>query len=289
MPTRFDHAVIYVRDLDTAIQRFQALGFDAKAGGRHTGRGTHNGLVRFGLDYFELLAVYDEAEARAFAAGKPTLLDSLQEREAKLSRFALATTQIDADSQRFIGYGTEKPVPDPMQRVLPNGQKLSWSLLSPEGSAQDRPWPFLIQWDTPDEQRLQIDVPGSHPNGATGWVRVRVATNNLDRALDIYQNQLGLELLSTDTVLDQVARRATLRIGKGTIEILAPTGDGPVQRILSEKGEGPFALYFSVRDLVETQKFFAQHDIAFTYESVDVEKLVIAPSEVFGVSINLIS
>jgi hypothetical protein len=61
-----------------------------------------------------------------------------------------------------------------------------------------------------------------------------------------------------------------------------------VQRILSEKGEGPFALYFSVRDLAETQRFFEQHGIAFTHETGDVEKLVIAPHEVFGVSINLI-
>jgi catechol 2,3-dioxygenase-like lactoylglutathione lyase family enzyme len=288
MPTRFDHAVIYVRDLDTAIKRFQHLGFDVKPGGRHTGRGTYNGLVRFGLDYFELLAVYDVAEARAFAAGKPTLLDALKDREAKLSRFALATTQIDADSQRFTGYGTEKPEPNAMRRILPNGQNLSWRVLSPEGSSQDRPWPFLIQWNTPDEQRLQIDVPGNHPNGVTGWVRVLVATNDLERTRDIYQNQLGLELISADTIPDQAASRVTFRLGKGTIEILASTGDGPVQHILSDKGEGPFALYFSVRNLRETQRFFEQNGIAFTYETADEEKLVIAPSEVFGVHINLV-
>lgn len=89
MPTRFDHAVIAVRNLDSAIQQFQRLGFDAQLGGRHTGRGTHNGLVRFGLDYFELLSVYDEAEARAHSPGGLTILDTLNGQEAKLIGYAL--------------------------------------------------------------------------------------------------------------------------------------------------------------------------------------------------------
>ena len=49
MITRFDHAVIAVRDLDEAMRRYQALGFDVRPGGRHVGLGTHNTLIRFGL------------------------------------------------------------------------------------------------------------------------------------------------------------------------------------------------------------------------------------------------
>ncbi len=56
---RFDHAVIAVQDLDAAMAAYRDLGFAVTPGGKHTGRGTHNAIIRFGLDYLELLAVYD--------------------------------------------------------------------------------------------------------------------------------------------------------------------------------------------------------------------------------------
>ena len=59
MITRFDHLVIAARDLDAASQRFRALGFEVRPGGEHPGQGTRNAIVRFGLDYIELLAIRD--------------------------------------------------------------------------------------------------------------------------------------------------------------------------------------------------------------------------------------
>jgi hypothetical protein len=61
--TRFDHLVIGVRDLHMASDAFRRLGFDVRPGGNHTRLGTHNALIRFGLDYLELLAIHDAAEA----------------------------------------------------------------------------------------------------------------------------------------------------------------------------------------------------------------------------------
>ena len=72
MITRFDHAVIGVRDLSSAIRQYQTLGFDVHPGGQHVGLGTHNAIVRFGLDYLELISVYDEAAAAASGARQPT-------------------------------------------------------------------------------------------------------------------------------------------------------------------------------------------------------------------------
>jgi catechol 2,3-dioxygenase-like lactoylglutathione lyase family enzyme len=290
MPTRFDHAIIAVRDLDTAIKQFQHLGFDVQPGGRHTGRGTHNGLFRFGLDYVELLSVYDEAEARAHAAGGRTILDGLRGRgqEAALIGYALATEQIEEDAKRFKGTDSVLPQPDAMQRKRPDGNTLSWRKLSPGNVSWNRPWPFLIQWDAPDEQRLQIDLPGTHSNGATGWIRVAVATHDLESTLDVYQNQLGLELVKKDDISEQAARRATFHLGKGTIDLLAPDGDGPLQRILSENGEGPFELGFASKDLEQTRTFLQQRNIKFEDESAGKGKLLIAPSEALGVRIRLL-
>lgn len=286
MPTRFDHAVIAVRDLDSAIQQFRRLGFDAQPGGRHTGRGTQNGLVRFGLDYFELLSVYDEAEARANNPSGLTILDSLNGRDAALVGYALATTNIEQDAQRFRGTDSDLPLPNAMQRTRPDGQALTWRTLAPGGASWNRPWPFLIQWDIPDEQRLQVDQPGIHPNGATGWVRVAVATRNLESTLDVYQNQLGLELITRDT--RQGAHLATFSIGKSTILLLAPEGEGDVQQIIKEKGEGPFALSFAVKNLEQTRTFLAQRGVNFTQNTAEVEKLVLDPGETYGIGIDFL-
>ncbi len=281
MPTRFDHAVIAVRDLETATRQFQHLGFDAQPGGKHTGRGTHNSLIRFGLDYVELLSVYDEAEARAFNRNEPILLDSLHGKDAALVGYALATTTIEQDAERFVGRGTIPPRPNPMQRRRPDGNLLTWRTLAPGDNSWDRPWPFLIQWDTPDEQRLLIDQPGTQPNGTTGWTQVAVATRKLESALAVYRDQLGLELI------EQSAQHATLRVGKGTIELLAPEDNELVQQILSEKGEGPFALTFTVKDLAQTRTFLEQRGIRFEQEAADT--LSLAQNETLGVRINLVN
>src|SRR5437764_1410343 len=177
MVTRFDHVVIGVRDLDIATQRYRQLGFDVRPGGRHTGMGTHNAIIRFGLDYIELLSIYDEAEARASKLGGQALLDFLHEREGGLLGYALATANIEQEAERFRETEFPKEEPFAMQRLRPDGHLLTWRLLIPGGVSWRRPWPFLIQWDAPDEQRLSWEMPGIHPNGATKWIRAAVAVH----------------------------------------------------------------------------------------------------------------
>jgi len=120
---RLDHVVIAVRDLDDAIARYRSLGFDARPGGRHTGRGTHNAIVRFGLDYLELISVYDEAEASA--AGRSELLDFLATREGPVA-YALATDDIAAEAERIRAAGLAVIGPFAMERQRPDGSKLTF-------------------------------------------------------------------------------------------------------------------------------------------------------------------
>lgn len=280
MPARFDHAVIGVRDLDSALFAFQRLGFDARPGGRHEGGGTHNGLIRFGLDYFELLGVYDEAEARA-SRGR-SILDLLNGREAALIGYALATDDIVKDAASFVGENGEAYQPHAMQRTRPDGFTLTWRVYSPGENSWQRPWPFLIQWDIPDEQRLQIDVPGKHANGAISWNRIAVAVKDLTSAVDIYHNQLGLKLMKEDACSIQVAQRVTLALGDSTIDLLTPNGDGSVQQTLDNSGEGPFALYFKTRSLSQTRAFFEKQKIAFT---TSPGKILLDEKEALGVRI----
>jgi catechol 2,3-dioxygenase-like lactoylglutathione lyase family enzyme len=285
MPTRFDHAVIGVSDLDAALERFRRLGFDAQPGGRHADGETHNGLIRFGLDYVELLAVYDEEVATA--RGR-TLLDALDGREAALLGYALATAAIEEEATRFRGTDATPQQPRAMGRQRLGGQALTWRVLTPGGTSWRRPWPFLIQWDTPDDERLKIDLPGTHANGAIGWKRVAVAVHDLESAREIYRNQLGLEQVKEETGSARSARRATFVIGEGSIDVLSPEGEGQGLQVLAEHSEGPYALSFAVRDLEQTRAFLQAHQIGFVDETAGGGKLLLAPDETLGVHLSFV-
>ena len=288
MVTRFDHVVIGVRNLDTAIQHYRQLGFDVRSGGRHTGMGTHNAIIRFGLDYIELLAIYDEAEVRASRLGGQALLDFLHEREGGLLGYALATADIEQEAERF--HETEFPEEEPfaMQRLRPDGRLLTWRLLIPSGVCWRRPWPFLIQWDAPDEQRLSWEEPGVHPNGAIGWIRAAVAVHNLESATALYQRQLDLKLQESGEVSRLASQRATFQSGTSSIDLLMPTGEGLVQQVLADLGEGLLEVSFAVRDLQQARSFLRQGGIDFEQEAAGPRTLLISPHYALGARLILV-
>lgn len=195
MITRLDHVVIGVRDLDEAIQTFQQLGFEVRPGGRHTGLGTHNALIRFGLDYIELLAIYDESEVTRSGGQGQFMMEYLRNRPGALLGFALASDDLEDED----AYTTSKPFA--MQRARPDGHVLKWRLLVPGQHTWRRPWPFLIQWDTPDEQRLAWDGVGQHSNGSSGVAGLRLAARDVPAVLGIYRDQLKLAVTSSTVAL----------------------------------------------------------------------------------------
>jgi catechol 2,3-dioxygenase-like lactoylglutathione lyase family enzyme len=192
MITRFDHLVIAVRDLDIASERFRALGFEVRPGGEHPGQGTRNAIIRFGLDYIELLAIRDEAEALAGGLSGTALVEYLHKREWGMAGYALATDNIEGDAARLNVGGVSAVGPFAMSRQRPDGSTLAWRLLIPGGTPWRRPWPFLIQWDTPDSERLTVEQPGTHPNGITGVLGALVTVRDLASAMDLYERGLGL-------------------------------------------------------------------------------------------------
>lgn len=257
MVTRFDHAVIAVRDLDEAIRLYRRLGFEVDPGGRHTGLGTYNALIRFGLDYIELISIYDPAEVKASGPRGTTLQDLLEKRVGGLAAYALATETIEQEAERFQQMGLDAIGPFAMERLRPDGHLLQWRLLVPGGVSYRRPWPFIIQWDAPDEQRLTWDKPGNHPNGATRWFSIDVAVRDLESGLHLYKTQLGLEEVSRDTT----AQRAQFRVGTSIINLLAPGSTELAQHTLDEIGEGPITLRFAVKSVDQARKLLEQEEI----------------------------
>ena len=258
------------------------LGFDVHPGGHHTGQGTYNALIRFGLDYIELFSVYDENEAR-LSQHAHNIVEFLVQREDGLVGYALATTDIQQEAEHFRNSNLDALGPFAMQRKRLDGHLLTWSLLLPHGVAWGQPWPFLIQWDIPDEQRLAWEEPGTHLNGVIGCKGIAVAVRNLESAIDLYHRQLGLELVRRDVVPALDAQRATFRVGTFEIDLLSPDGEGLVQHQLNTIGERPFELRLAVRDLEQTRAFFAQHNLSSQPDPVHPGSIVLMPEQALGV------
>jgi len=187
---RFDHAVIAVRDLDAAATSYRAAGFIVEPGGRHTGKGTANALIRFDADYLELLAVDDRAEALASGPSRATLVAFLDANAAGMTTFALATSDLDGARAALERLGVDSPAAAPTERRRPDGSVLRWRALTPGGSSMREAWPFLIDW--PDGQ-MAAGLPAvAQPNGTLGVVATTVVTAD-ERALAIY-DALGVPL-----------------------------------------------------------------------------------------------
>ncbi|MGH3144242.1 MAG: VOC family protein [Rubrobacter sp.] len=251
MITRFDHLVIAVSDLEGAVGAYRSLGFDVSPGGRHEHRGTHNALIRFrGLDYVELLGVYDAETAVQSGLNGRTLADFVgDDRAGGLVGHCYATDDIEREAERARAAGVEMVGPFEMSRARPDGRTLDWRLTVPVDVPWRRRWPFIIQWDDPDEERLAVEGVGTHANGATSVVGVSVAVRDLEEATDLYSVLFESYPHSEDEVHDLSAIRASFDVSGFGIDLLAPTGEGPVSEALQRDGEGPFEARIRVADL----------------------------------------
>src|SRR5829696_1386472 len=254
MITRFDHAVIAVADLEGAIEAYRALGFDVSPGGRHEHRGTHNALIRFGgADYVELLGVYDPEIAVESGLNGRTLAEFVHDRQGGLVGHCYATDDIEAEAERTREAGLEMVGPFEMRRERPDGRALTWRLLVPEDIPWRRRWPFFIEWDTPDQERLAVEGVGDHPNGARSVSGVAVAVKDLEEAVRLYSILFGLEPSRRDEITDLTATRTSFDVQGFIIDLLSPAGSGPVQEMLERDGEGPFEVKIEVEDLMRAR------------------------------------
>jgi catechol 2,3-dioxygenase-like lactoylglutathione lyase family enzyme len=248
--SRFDHAVIGVRDLNEAVETYRSLGFHCVAGGRHKGRGTENAIIRFGLDYLELISVHDEDLGRAAGGNVLDLINYLDAHSGGGLGFAVAAHDLDALASTWSPDLPAGLGPFSMERVLPDGQRLSWRLFVPAGTAWRRPWPFFIEWETPADERLLLDGSAHHPNGASGVAGVGVVLRDVPAALQLYVDELGLtieEQLVEEPALG--AWRTRLRLDDFHIDLLQPIGPGSVLSALQREGEGLFQIDLNVPDL----------------------------------------
>jgi hypothetical protein len=220
---RFDHAVIAVGDLDAAVETYRRLGFDVQPGGRHTGKGTRNALIRFPAAYLELLAVDDRDEALAGGPSRVDLVRYLDETGGGggFSTFALRTggqpSELDALVARWRAAGIEVPGPNPAERRRPDGSVLRWRTAVPGGSSVRRTWPFVIEW--PDGALPADPSALNHDNGAMRVTHVTVAGDAPALARAYEQLGLSRDLPGTAIRFADAAESGPLELGIGVEDL----------------------------------------------------------------------
>ena len=132
-----DHVLIAVADLTAAAERLERRqGLASVEGGRHAGLGTANRIVPLGDTYLELVAVVDEAEARASAFGSWVAGGEIP----RLLGWCVRTDSLDQVADRL-----ELTVVDG-SRTRGDGVVLRWRMAGLGQSARDASLPFFIEW-----------------------------------------------------------------------------------------------------------------------------------------------
>jgi len=79
---------------------------------------------------------------------------------------------------------------------------------------------------------------------------IGVAVQDIEKALSLFRDVLGVELESTEEVATQKVRVAMLPVGDTRLELLEPTQeDSNVAKFLAKKGEGIHHVAFEVTDI----------------------------------------
>jgi Glyoxalase-like domain len=256
----FDHLVHLVHSPKKAMQAARECGIHAVEGGSHSDWGTANTLCYFDLSYIEYLGVENPSVAEK-ARGNPLVRQALEDLATGEgpARIALRTDNLEEAARLLKEQGWKVAGPFPGSRTRPDGTVLRWSLLFPEGPADELPPPFLIQWEQTDEERRkdlkQRGAIAPHSAGDLRLNHVAFAVRDLGRAAE-WEKGFGLKPGKeyVDKVLNAVCRE--LLLTGGDLLFCAPIGDGPVARVLQTRGERPFLVTFSGAERDEDWRIF---------------------------------
>ena len=176
VPTRLDHLVILVPDLEGAIRDYGRLGFGVTPGGEHADGLTRNALVPFrDGTYLELVAFVRPEDVTDNVWGWRGFLP-----RGGLIDYCAASEDLREDLERLRGLGFGVEDFGEGGRRLPDGRGIRWR--SAGFQQEGRVLPFLIEDLTPRERRVPGGPAADHPNGATGISRLEISTQDPDTA-----------------------------------------------------------------------------------------------------------
>ena len=106
---------------------------------------------------------------------------------------------------------------------------------------------------------------------------VGIVVRDVEQSAAVYRNGLGLQYIRTEHNEDFNCKIAFLQCGDVLIELIEPTGEGPSQRFLDERGEGIHHICYEVNDINEALEH-AKKNLKTDY---DEPKVGAADSRVF--------
>lgn len=185
MPLHWDHTMINVTDLDQSIADFGAQGIFFSRGGQHVAWGTANALGYFGINYIELISVYDQSKAaivkRADAA---SVYDAIQDFTHGIQRFntvAIRSSNLTATWQRLKRQGIKVGPITEGQRLDEQGRLIKWQIFFINDTIHGLPYPFFIDWQSRDADRMiQLQQQGLMTTHPAGNLKVIQATFSVE-------------------------------------------------------------------------------------------------------------
>jgi len=84
---------------------------------------------------------------------------------------------------------------------------------------------------------------------------IGIAVNNLEEAIEYYENTLGLVCYAIEEVADQKVKTAFFKIGQTKIELLESTDpEGPIGKFIEKRGQGIHHMAFATNNIEESLK-----------------------------------
>ena len=97
---------------------------------------------------------------------------------------------------------------------------------------------------------------------------IGIAVNNIDQALKLYTEVLGLSLKEIEVVEEQRTKTAILPVGESKIELLESTDpEGPIAKYIEKFGEGMHHLALEVSDIEDALSKISQSGIPLIDET----------------------
>lgn len=121
-----------------------------------------------------------------------------------------------------------------------------------------------------------------HPLGLDGLRAITVAVTDLATGRSDFQALFASEVVYEQARPADGANAVGLHIGDTVLEVVAPSGDGPVHQHLLAHGEGIRSTVFGVRDIDQTHRYFAERGVTLVAGSTP-ERWAIPAEQNLGV------
>lgn len=156
-----DHIVFAGLDIEEASEKYgKEFALKSVKGGVHENWGTYNYLAHFSNHcYVEWLGIKDLQ--RAEQSENPLinhLVIVLRKGKQGPFQFALRTNKLDEFVEHFNDVNIRFIGPVQGKRKTPEGTLLTWRMLFPLYDVSKEMLPFLIEWDQPEEDRMDASL-----------------------------------------------------------------------------------------------------------------------------------